>query len=297
MTLAITGASGNLGRRTAELLLEGGVDPSQVVLLTRTPSNLDDFAAKGVQVRAADFDDPSSLPAAFDGVDRLLLISTDTVGARIEQQTRAIDAAKAAGVGHVIYTSAPQPSTENPALVVVDHLATEEHLRASGLDWTFLRNNLYSEFQLGSGAQAVASGQIFTNAGDRGAAYVSREDCAAAAAAVLAGGAEHAGQAYEISGGEALTQDQVAALLTEVTGKPVAVVQVDDEGLTGGLTAAGLPDFIIPVLVTFGTAQREGYLDLVTTAVADLTGRQPTPLRDVLVAGKDELQAPQPAAH
>lgn len=294
MTLAISGASGALGRRAAELLLDR-VDAADVVLLTRTPSKLDDLAARGAVVREATFDDPAGLVQALDGVERLLIVSTDAVGSRVAQQEAAVAAAKSAGVKHVLYTSAPKPSAENPAIAVADHLATEEAIRASGLDWTFLRNNLYAEFQIGAGVPAVASGQLFTNAGDGGTAYVTREDCAAAAAAALAGGKEHAGQAYEISGPESVTQAQFAELLTEVTGKPVEVVQVDDAGLAQGLAAAGLPEFIVPVLVTFGAATREGYLDHVSSAVEDLTGQAPTPLRDVLLAAKDELVSPQAA--
>ncbi|MDQ8043034.1 MAG: SDR family oxidoreductase [Solirubrobacteraceae bacterium] len=295
-TIAITGASGNLGRLTAELLLDQ-VDPSSVVLLTRTASKLDDLAAKGAIVREADFDDPATVEAALAGVDKALFVSTDTVGTRVAQQTAAVEAAKRAGVKHVVYTSAPLTSADNPAIATQEHFHTEEAIKATGLAYTFLRNNLYSEFQIAPGAGAVASGTIYSNKGDGATAYVTRVDCAAAAAAVLAGGTEHENVAYEISGSEALTDTQVAELLTEVTGKPVEVVKVDDAGLTGGLEAAGLPPFIIPVLVTFGIAARESLLSHVSTAVADLTGKQPTTLREVLTAAKDELLSPAPAAH
>lgn len=296
MTIAISGASGNLGRRTAEILLKQ-VDPSQVVLLTRSPSKLDDLAARGAAVRAADFADPAGVEAALEGVDKLLIISTDTVGDRVEQQLAAVEAAKRAGVKHVVYTSAPLPSADNPAIATQEHFGTEEGIKASGLAYTFLRNNLYSEFQIASGAGAVASGKIFSNKGDGATAYVTREDCAAAAAAVLAGGPEHGNVAYEISGSEALTDGEVAAILSDVTGKPVEVVPVDDAGLSAGMAAAGVPEFIIPVLVTFGAAAREGLLSHVSSAVADLTGTQPTTLREVLTAAKDDLLSPAPAAH
>lgn len=293
MTLAISGASGNLGRLAAEFLLDQ-VDPSEVVLLTRSPGKLDDLAARGAQIRQADFDDPAGLQAALAGVTKLLLISTDAVGSRIAQQRAAIEAAKAAGVGHVLYTSAPQPSAENPAIVIEEHLATEEALRASGLTWTFLRNNLYSEFELPGAAGAVASGQLFTNQADGATAFVTRVDCARAAAAALATDG-HENVAYEISGPEALTRDAFAAILSRVTGRPVEVVRVDDDALAGGLAQAGLPDAIIPVLVSFGVAAREGYLSHMSTAVRDLTGQDPVAIADVLAAAKDELLAPAPA--
>ncbi|MBO9533705.1 MAG: NAD(P)H-binding protein [Solirubrobacteraceae bacterium] len=296
MTIAISGASGNLGRRTAELLLEQ-VDPSSVVLLSRTPSKLDDLAAKGASVRAADFSDPAGVEAALAGVEKLLLVSTDTVGDRVEQQQAAIAAAKAAGVRHVIYTSAPQTSADSPSLVVREHHATEEALKASGLAYTFLRNNLYSEFQIAAGAGAVAGGAVYSNKAGRGVAYVTREDCAAAAAAVLAGGAEHENVVYEISGSEAITDEQLAALFAEVTGQPAGFVEVDDAALTAGMIAGGVPEFMAPILVGFGEAARLGALELVTTAVADLTGKAPTPLAEVLEGAKDELLAPAPATH
>jgi NAD(P)H dehydrogenase (quinone) len=182
MTIAITGASGNLGRAVTARL-----DPADVVLLTRTPENLQG-------ARRADFDDPDSLTEAFAGVDRLLLISAHDLARREGQHKAAIDAAKAAGVSHVVYTSVVNPTEDNPAMVVPSHRATEEALRASGLAWTFLRNNIYADFQGPVVAQARESGRLFTSVGGGRIAFVAREDCAAAAAAVLTQDG-HAGQA------------------------------------------------------------------------------------------------------
>lgn len=287
MTIAISGASGNLGRLTAEFLLDQ-VDPASVVLLTRSPEKLADLAARGADVRAADFDDQAGLASALAGVDKLLLVSTDAVGTRAEQQKGVVAVAKAAGVSHVVYTSAPKAGPDNPAVVVPDHYVTEEALKASGLTWTLLRNNLYSEFQIAEGAPAVASGQLFTNAPDGAVAWVTRVDLARVAAAVLAGSG-HENTVYELGGAEALTRRDFAALLTEVTGRPVEVVAVDDAGLEAGLVAAGIPDFVAPVLSSFGIAAREGYLDGASDIVERLTGTPATPLRDVLAAAKDEL--------
>lgn len=295
-TIAITGASGQFGRLAAEFALER-TEPGNLVLLTRSPDKLDDFAARGVTVRAADFEDPAGVQAALAGVDRLLLVSTDAVGARLGQQKDAIAAAKAAGVKHVLYTSAPRAADDNPALVTADHLGTERALVASGLTYTFLRNNLYSELQVGEGAPAVASGQLYTNAPDGKVAWLSRVDLARAAAAVLTDDAGHENQTYELGGAEALTRREFAAILTEVTGKPVEVVAVDDAGLAAGLTAAGLPDFLVPVLVSFGAAAREGWLDEPSDIIERLTGTPATPLRDTLAAAKDALLGATPATH
>lgn len=276
MTIAITGASGQLGRLVADQLLTT-VDPAELVLLTRDPAKLADYAERGADVRAADFSKPDELVEAFAGVERALLISTDAVGARVEGHLAAIDAAVKAGVRHMAYTSVSGPTADNPAGVVADHAATEEALRESGLAWTMLRNNLYADMQVDSVAQAAATGQLVTNFGDGGAAYVTRADCAAVAAGVLTGEG-HEGKAYDVTGPHAYTAADLAELATEKSGKPVEVVQVDDEAYTAGLVSAGLPDFIAPLLTSFGTATRLGKLATVTDVVERVGGRKPTPL-------------------
>ena len=155
-TIGITGASGQLARLTIEALLERGVDPASLVLVTRSPDAIADVAAKGATVRPGDFDQPDGLPEAFAGIEKLLLISASDIGRRIPQHQAAIDAAKAAGVRHVAYTSLSNPVAENPAPVTPEHLATETALRESGMAWTFLRNNIYAEFQATGAAQAAA---------------------------------------------------------------------------------------------------------------------------------------------
>jgi NAD(P)H dehydrogenase (quinone) len=276
MTIAITGASGQLGRLVADQLLST-VDPAELVLLTRDPAKLADYAERGADVRAADFSKPDELVDAFAGVERVLLISTDAVGARVEGHLAAIEAAVKAGVRHMAYTSVSEPTADNPAGVVADHTATEEALRESGLAWTMLRNNLYADMQVDSVAQAAATGQLVTNIGDGGAAYVTRADCAAVAAGVLTGEG-HEGKAYDVTGPHAYTAADLAELATQKSGNPVEVVQVDDEAYTAGLVSAGLPDFIAPLLTSFGTATRLGKLATVTDVVEQVGGRTPTPL-------------------
>jgi len=278
MTYAITGASGNLAGLAARTLLDT-VDPSEVVLVSRRPQALSEFA--GTEVRHGDFAAPETLPAAFAGVDTLLLVSTDAVGERLEQQRAAIAAAAEAGVGRVVYTSAPDPVDDNPALVVPDHAGTEKALRESGLQWTALRNNLYAHMQVPTVQQAIASGRLVTNAGDGRVAYVTREDCAAVAAAVLTQDG-HDGKAYDVTGPDALGADDLAALAGKLGGTPVEVVHLDDEAFVQGLVGAGLPDEVARLLASFGAAARGGYMDTVATTVADITGRTATPLRDVL---------------
>ncbi|MDY7102329.1 MAG: SDR family oxidoreductase [Actinomycetota bacterium] len=281
MSIAVTGASGQLGRLVAVGLLDA-VDPSEVVLLTRSPDALADLAERGATVRHADFDDPDGLVDAFAGVERMLLISTDMVGSRLDGHRAAIAAAAKAGVTHVAYTSISRPDPANPAGVVPDHAATEEALRDSGVAWTMLRNNLYADMQPQTIGQAAESGSFVTNTGDGATAYVTRADCAAAAVAVLTGSG-HENKAYEISGPEALTATDVAALASEIAGRPVEVVLVDDEAYIQGMVDSGLPRPIAGLLASFGTATREGWTGEVSDTVETLTGRAPTPLRDVVL--------------
>jgi NAD(P)H dehydrogenase (quinone) len=288
MTIAITGAAGQLGRLTAQLVLDR-VEADEVVLVTRRPEAIAELADAGATVRLGDFDRPESLPGAFAGVDRLLLISVDVLGNRVAQHTAAIDAAVAAGVGHVLYTSGLNAGSELPLVVSYDHGATEQAIRDRGLRWTALRMGLYAESQVAAAARAVASGHLVHNNGDGATAYVSREDCAAAAAAALAGEG-HEDRVYDITGPELVTQAQVAALAAEISGRPVVPVVIDDEEATQNLIAVGLPADTATAIASFGTAIREGVLDAVSTHVEDLTGRRPRSLREVLLAHRSELE-------
>ncbi len=282
MTVAITGASGPLGRSTAEHLLRLA-DPREVVLTTRNPDTLADFAARGADVRRVDFAEPGTFATAFAGVERLLIISTDAVGSRLDQHRAAIGGAATAGVRHIVYTSVPEPVPANPAGVVADHAGTEQALRESGLRWTTLRNNLYAHMQIPVVEQAIASGRLVTNGGDGGVAYVTREDCAAVAAAVLVQDG-HEDRTYDVTGPEALTAADLAALAGEVGGRHVEPIVVDDDARAAGLRAAGVPQEGAELVVSFGAATRLGFFSRVSSTVADLTGRPATPLADLLRA-------------
>ena len=286
--ILVSGASGKLGRMVVEQLVKLGA-ASRVRALSRNPANL---AGLGVETRRGDFDDPGSLASAFEGGDVLLLISTDNIvepGARIRQHSAAINAARAAGVKHVVYTSAPSPVPENPVPITRDHAETERLLRESGLAWTALRNNLYTDFLIDAGA--INPGGLVGNTGAGRVPYVTRDDCAAAAVAVLLDPAPHAGKAYEITGPAALSRDDVAAILTEVAGRPVPKIDLDDATFRAGVIAAGIPDFLADVVVTYGIAVRDGWLDNPSTTVADLTGRPATSAREFFEANRPALLA------
>ena len=284
-TLIVTGAGGHLGRRVVELLLEKPTG-ARIVATTRSPEKLADLTARGVEVRAADFDRPETLANAFAGGDRLLLISTDVVGQgdrRLNQHRNAIAAAQAAGVKHVVYTSLIRPEPGTPITLAPDHHGTEQALAASTLDWTVLRNNVYAESLLGSLSRAIATGQLMAAAADGRAAYITREDCARVAAAVLA--TTTTGRTtLDITGPSAVSQAEIAAIASELSGKPVTYIPVPAEGLAAGLAQAGLPGFVVDLIVSFDVAIAQGYLEGVSTAVSDLTGTPPQSLRDFLAA-------------
>jgi NAD(P)H dehydrogenase (quinone) len=277
MTVAVTGASGRLGRRIAHELLQR-LDRRSVVLLSREPARLALLAAGGAQVRAADFARPHTLLAAFEGVSRMVLVSVDAVGSRTPRHRAAIEAAVAAGVEHVVYTSLLNPSTQNPAIVTHEHAETEALLRGSGMAWTMLRNGIYAEHQLGLLQPALATGTLVDNRGDGRTAFVTRDDCAAVAAAVLASG-EHGGAVYDVSGPELVGSADLADRLS------LERRALDDETFADHLRATTTMDAQrVAITVSLGRAIREGWMARRSSAVRDLTGRDPQPW-DAVLAG------------
>lgn len=285
-TLLVTGASGQLGRRVVELLLKadtGTVVADKVVATTRTPEKLTDLAEQGVIVRHADFNQPDSLREAFAGVDRLLLISTDSLeepGLRVKQHQAAIKAAEAAGVSHVIYTSVVNP---DPGSVIPDHYETEQALAASELNWTILRNNLYADLLPGKIGQAIEMGQLFSAAGDGRLAYISREDCAQAAAAALLS-SFNGRRTLNITGPEALSTADLAALASKIANKSVTYVPLTKEELIKNMVAAGVPQPVAQFVAALDAATDRGQFDVLSDDFAELTGHQPTAVADFLAA-------------
>ena len=291
--IIVTGASGQFGNAAAKLLLES-VPAEDLVFLSRTPEKLADFEAAGVNVRAADFDCPATLPRAMEGGERMLLISTARVGTRVGQHTNAARAAAAAGIRQIVYTSlinADRP--DNPAIVKNDHFATEQAIRATGVEYTFLRDSQYSEaIALAMAIPALQMGVKPDNCGDGKVGFVSRDDCVAVAVGVLTQDG-HGDKAYPLTGPEALSIPQALAMVSEIAGKPIEVQPVSDEEMFAYFDSLGVPrhasdivpDGPIPWssddMVTFGTSIREGFFDEVTDCIERITGRPPRTLRSV----------------
>lgn len=311
--IAITGASGQYGRlATARLIAAGRA--RDLILMTRSPDKLADLAAQGCEVRYGDYDRPESIAPALAGAERMLLISGTRVGARVVQHLAAIDAAKAAGVRHVAYTSfigIDDPA--NPAEVRHDHFATEQAIKASGLAWTMLRDAHYADAMIVmAGPGVMASGEWVSNAGEGREAMVWREDCVDCAVAVLAGpeseSGGHEGRTYDITGPDLQTFGEVAALMAEVTGRRIAYRSVSDAeqyvlfdamGIprrpVDDLSVAGIP-WNSDDMVTFGRAIREGFLEVCSGDVERLLGRPARSVRAMIEANAEMLRRAQVSA-
>lgn len=283
MRIAVTGASGQLGSGVVRELVDR-VGEASVVALSRTPS-----ADAGVESRPADFDDAEGLVAAFDGADRLLVVSTGSIGHRRVQHRNAFAAAARAGVGHVFYTSVlGVDDPGNPAPVVPDHRDAEAALTASGLRHTALRNGIYTEMLLLAVRPAVAAGVYATNSGAGATSYVTRGDLAITTAAILADPADP-GTALELTGAEAVSGPDLAAILTGIADRDVRFQPLTDEVLEAGMTRAGLPPEAVAMALGFGRAAREGYLGRVTDTVGRYLGRPPVGVAEFLARHRDAL--------
>jgi NAD(P)H dehydrogenase (quinone) len=290
MTVAVSGAAGRLGSLVAEQLLQR-IGPEELILVTRRPEALAAFARRGVQVRRADFDEPASLEPAFAGAERLLLVSSthESTPRRVRQHTDAVHAAQAAGVRHVSFTSMPKVDEDHPTgEYALEYLRSEEMLKASGVAWTILQNAPYAEYLVGRFALALSTGRLASNAGDGRTAPVSNVDCAAVAAEVLSGDG-HERRTYVVTGPALYTQAQLAELVSDIAGRPLPLLALDDEEMRRHAAEDGIPAPMPTFLSRHLKAVRLGYFDDLTTAVADVTGRPPRALRDVLLEHRDAL--------
>jgi NAD(P)H dehydrogenase (quinone) len=282
-SILVSGASGHLGRRVLENLLVR-VAPSAIVATTRKPESLAEFAARGVQVRRADFDDASTLGAAFAGVERALLISTDSLdepGHRVEQHRRAIGALARAGARYVAYTSIVNPIGSLITLSK-DHAQTEQALAESGLHYTVLRNNMYSDYTLDPAKRALAGGSVVNARGSGRVGFVTRADCAAIAAAVLVE-PPTGNQTLDVTGPEALDSADFAALLSQLSGRPVAVQSIPVPALVEGMVQHGVPRHFAEILGSFDAGIAAGELAVVSDSVERFTGKKPESLADFLL--------------
>jgi NAD(P)H dehydrogenase (quinone) len=281
-TIGVTGATGHLGGLVIEALLARGVGPSEIVALIRDPKKARGLAEHGVQLRQASYDDRPALDAALRGVDRLLLISSSELGQRALQHGNVVDAARAAGVGLVAYTSIVNADT-NAMLLAAEHKATEEHIRASGVPFTMLRNSWYLEVYTEHLEPVLDRGVLLGCADDGRVSAAARTDYAEAAAAVLTGSG-HENRAYELGGDDAFTLAELAEVVSRSSGRMIPYRNLPAAEYTAALVAAGTPEQIAHILVDtdIGIARDQLFTD--SGDLRRLIGRATTPLRDAVRA-------------
>jgi NAD(P)H dehydrogenase (quinone) len=280
MKYAVTGASGQLGRLVLDEMLQK-VPAGDVVAIVRDPSKLADFAAKGIDVRQADYDDPASLDAALAGVDRLLLISGNAVGQRERQHGNVINAAKKAGVSYLAYTSILHADSSKLALAP-EHVATEKLLAASGLNYDLLRHGWYMENYTGNLAPSIASGAILGASGEGRVSPATRRDLAAGDAAALVGG--KGGDVYECAGDESFTMAELAAEVSAASGKPVAFQNMEEADYAKVLEGVGLPPPVAAMLASTSKLTTQGELEDHSNDLSRLSGRPTTRVADAVRA-------------
>ncbi|BCH31669.1 NAD(P)-dependent oxidoreductase [Mesorhizobium sp. L-8-10] len=281
MKIGISGASGKLGAATIEELgARGG--GHQIVAISRSPEK----AGGSVEARKGDYDQPDTLADAYAGLDRLVLIPSADLrpGVRGAQFKSAIDAAVKAGVQHIFLLSAAGTREATVPALGESYWTGEQYLIRTAPHWTILRMNYYTQSMIDEIMMSQGQGMLAGLGKDR-VAYVSRNDVAAATAGAVLGEG-HAGAIYNLTGPEALTGQDIAAIASDALGKPIAFAAISEDQLRGGLGQAGLPDFVLDAIVDIKKTFVEGYFDVLTHDVERLSGRAPVSFRDVLAATK-----------
>ena len=275
---AVTGATGKLGRLVLDELLRQ-VNPADIVALARDPAALADYALKGIQVRPADYDDPASLKAALAGVDRVLLISGNAVGQRERQHGAVIDAAEAAGVSYLAYTSVLNAQGSR-LMLAPEHVATEKLLEASGLNSDVLRMPWYSENYTGALGPAIEHGAIYGATGGGKLSTATRADLAAAAVGALI--RSPGGKTYELAGDHPWTMQEFADEVSRQAGKPVQYVNQSESDYAKTLEGAGLPPPVATLLASTSYLAGQGELFSESKDLSDLAGRPSTPIQETI---------------
>ena len=275
---AVTGATGKLGRLVLDELLRQA-NPGDIVALARDPAALSDLALKGVDVRKADYDDPASLEAALQGVDRVLLISGNAVGQRERQHGAVLEAAKRTGVSYLAYTSVLNAQASK-LMLAPEHAATEKLLENSGLNYDVLRMPWYSENYTGALGPAIEQGTIYGATGDGKLATATRADLAAAAVGALL--RSPGGKTYELAGNHPWTMQEFAAEVSRQAGRPVKYVNQSESDYKDTLESAGLPPPVATLLASTSYLAGYGELYSESTDLSDLAGRPSTPIQQTI---------------
>lgn len=279
--ILVTGATGQLGAATVEHLLKH-TKANTIVALARDENKAAALKEKGVEVRIGDFDDTDSLNKAMKGIDKVLLISTVDPN-RFQQHKNVVDAAKSAGVKHIVYTGISMQDVDTSAIhaLMASHFQTEDYIRESGLPFTLLRNTLYLDGIPFFTGERVFEVGISLPAGEGKVPYALRREMGEAAANVLLRGG-HENKVYDITGSELYSYGDVARELTALSGKTVAYSNVDGAGFSEQLTAAGVPDFVTFLVAGFSEDTKSRQFERVSNDLETLIGRKPTSLKEGL---------------
>lgn len=280
--IVVTGATGKLGRHVVEQLLASGVAATDLAVTARDPSKAADLAARGVSVREADYTKPDTLPGALAGADKLLLISANEIGKRVEQHRAVLAAAKAAAVKLLVYTSLLRADRSSVSLAE-EHKQTEEDIRASGLPYVILRNGWYLENYTENLAPALEHGALTGAAGDGLIAAAARADYAAAAVAALTQPG-HEGKVYELAGDVPFTMAQLAQEVTRQSGREVAYKDMPKADYEAMLVGVGLPPPVAQMLASADAGIARGDLNDDSRTLSRLIGRPTTSLADAVAA-------------
>ncbi|MFN4248389.1 MAG: SDR family oxidoreductase [Flavipsychrobacter sp.] len=275
--ILVTGANGHFGSTAINFLIERGYNKADITALVRSEEKGAELKAKGIAIRIGDYDNTDSLVAAFQGIDKLLLVSGTDLQNRTKQQTNAVNAAKQAGVKHIIYTSFERKNeTESSPIAMLgsSHIQTEAAIKQSGIPYTILRNNLYLEFLPMVFGEKIFETGVFYPAGDGRFAPASRIDMAEIAANILMQEG-HENKEYVISGTETVSFREIASALSSVAGKEIAYISPDKATYIAALTGAGVPEIYAGLFAGFAEAIQQGELIPATTDIEKILGRKP----------------------
>ncbi len=282
--ILVTGATGHLGTDVINNLLEK-TDSGNIIALARDLSKAAPLRDKGVEIREGNYDDYGSLVSAFTGIDKVYFVSASDIDKRIRQHKNVVAAAKEAGVKHIIYTSFQRENdTESSPIAAIAeaHLATEEQLKDSGMQYTILKHNLYMDFlPMFLGEQVLETGTIFLPAGDGKAAVAMRSDMGAVGAAILTSEG-HENKVYNISAPVAYSFQEIAEELSNISGKKISYISPEKEVFVNTLKEAGVPEEGIGISVGFAEAIKQGELAETAPTIEALTGKKPITLRQFL---------------
>lgn len=279
--ILLTGANGHLGSATIDFLMKKNPD-AKIKALVRSKEKGKDLKAKGIEIVVGDYQNYDSLINALNGVETLLLVSSSTMGDRYSHHANAIKAAKLNSVKHIIYTSILKTNPNSKFSVGIDHYKTEEDIKNSGMNYTIMRNTYYADFLPNIIGNAVETGAIYYSAGDAKVNFALRSEMAEANAVVLSNPSAHQNKIYEITSASKYPFDEIAGIITELTGKQINYVDIPVEALKENIIKFGMPKEVADLMGSIAESMKAGKFDFIDPTLENLIGRKPTDLKEFL---------------